>query len=287
VTEECGDGIRNNNGEACDDGNISDGDGCSGVCTLESGYTCQTIVAPTTCTKNDVGGGAASRYQNMQDWGLIPSESAEGSTSGAGAAEDTAGESDAANAAAGAASSIPWSPVTGVPSSSVPSAEPQSGVPAQGGGKTFVNTGNSSLQQSRESNLVPSAAAIPVPTVPASALVPILTKLSPSVSSPDSARLILRLKNSSESNQLTRASAVRLLLQSSGIPIQPGPIRFLDVPLKSQDRDAIATAARLGILQGDQLQNGRSRGTVRPNDPITWDELSLIVDRLKNTGMVK
>ena len=274
VCQKCGDGIKEGT-EACDDGNISDGDGCSGVCTLESGYTCQTTVDPTTCTKNDAGGGAATRYQNMQEWGLIPS--------------DTGGDtgSPATDASDAVESPIPWTPVTGVPSSSVPSAEPQSGVPAQGGGKTFVNTGDSSLQQSRESNLVPSAAAIPVPTVPASALVPILTKLSPSVSSPDSARLILRLKNSSESNQLTRASAVRLLLQSSGIPIQPGPIRFLDVPLKSQDRDAIATAARLGILQGDQLQNGRSRGTVRPNDPITWDELSLIVDRLKNTGMVK
>jgi cysteine-rich repeat protein len=27
-------------GEACDDGNLTDGDGCSSTCTLEAGFTC-------------------------------------------------------------------------------------------------------------------------------------------------------------------------------------------------------------------------------------------------------
>jgi len=37
----CGNGILET-GEACDDGNLTPGDGCSGVCTLEPGYTCPT-----------------------------------------------------------------------------------------------------------------------------------------------------------------------------------------------------------------------------------------------------
>jgi cysteine-rich repeat protein len=35
----CGDGLRGGN-EACDDGNISSGDGCASTCTVEAGYTC-------------------------------------------------------------------------------------------------------------------------------------------------------------------------------------------------------------------------------------------------------
>jgi fibro-slime domain-containing protein len=37
-TSTCGDGIVLN--EACDDGNKTDGDGCSSTCTVEDGYTC-------------------------------------------------------------------------------------------------------------------------------------------------------------------------------------------------------------------------------------------------------
>lgn len=43
----CGDGTVAGT-EACDDGNTTDDDGCSGTCTVESGYTCSG--APSVCT---------------------------------------------------------------------------------------------------------------------------------------------------------------------------------------------------------------------------------------------
>lgn len=39
----CGNGLLENTGEQCDDGNSLSGDGCSATCTVESGYTCPTI----------------------------------------------------------------------------------------------------------------------------------------------------------------------------------------------------------------------------------------------------
>jgi cysteine-rich repeat protein len=53
----CGNGIREGS-EGCDDGDTSSGDGCSSLCTVESGYTCNTAtpnVCTQTCTPNCVG----------------------------------------------------------------------------------------------------------------------------------------------------------------------------------------------------------------------------------------
>jgi cysteine-rich repeat protein len=46
----CGDGVMLGD-EACDDGNVVDGDGCSATCTLETGFDCTG--APTLCTDID------------------------------------------------------------------------------------------------------------------------------------------------------------------------------------------------------------------------------------------
>ncbi len=43
----CGDGILNA-GETCDDGNVTSGDGCSGTCQVEAGYSCTGT--PSVCT---------------------------------------------------------------------------------------------------------------------------------------------------------------------------------------------------------------------------------------------
>ena len=43
----CGDGYVEQGGEACDDGDTSGGDGCSGSCVIESGWYCSG--APSTC----------------------------------------------------------------------------------------------------------------------------------------------------------------------------------------------------------------------------------------------
>lgn len=49
----CGDGL--NEGEACDDGNNVDSDGCTSTCTVESGWICDSA-SPTFC-KLDCGEG--------------------------------------------------------------------------------------------------------------------------------------------------------------------------------------------------------------------------------------
>jgi len=46
----CGNGIKQGS-EACDDGDLDPGDGCSASCTVESGWTCNTAT-PSVCTSN-------------------------------------------------------------------------------------------------------------------------------------------------------------------------------------------------------------------------------------------
>ncbi len=49
----CGDGvIDRERGETCDDNNPSDGDGCSGICAIEPGFSCTgapSVCVPSTC----------------------------------------------------------------------------------------------------------------------------------------------------------------------------------------------------------------------------------------------
>ncbi len=49
LNPSCGNGTKEN-GEACDDGDTSSGDGCSATCTVESGWSC-TGTAPTVCAE--------------------------------------------------------------------------------------------------------------------------------------------------------------------------------------------------------------------------------------------
>ena len=46
---ECGNGVVQHC-EACDDGNLADGDGCSAACAVERGWACDNTSEPTTCT---------------------------------------------------------------------------------------------------------------------------------------------------------------------------------------------------------------------------------------------
>jgi len=49
LTATCGNGTREN-AEACDDGNTTNGDGCSSSCTVQSGWSCAGA-APTVCSE--------------------------------------------------------------------------------------------------------------------------------------------------------------------------------------------------------------------------------------------
>jgi cysteine-rich repeat protein len=51
VTPPCGDGDKTGT-ETCDDGNTADGDGCSAICRVETGYTC-TGEGIGSCTEDD------------------------------------------------------------------------------------------------------------------------------------------------------------------------------------------------------------------------------------------
>lgn len=51
---KCGDGKRDG-AEACDDGNVISGDGCTPACTAEMGFSC-TSTSPSVCTKRPTDG---------------------------------------------------------------------------------------------------------------------------------------------------------------------------------------------------------------------------------------
>jgi len=64
----CGDGIWGD-AEACDDGGTLDGDGCSALCTVETGYTCNRALG--TCTLNFCGDGLAGAGEACDDGNQI------------------------------------------------------------------------------------------------------------------------------------------------------------------------------------------------------------------------
>jgi cysteine-rich repeat protein len=47
LRHKCGDGVIQGD-EACDDGDIANGDGCSGVCTIEHGFYCDNSPPPSS-----------------------------------------------------------------------------------------------------------------------------------------------------------------------------------------------------------------------------------------------
>lgn len=73
---DCGDGIVTAP-EACDDGDMTDGDGCSANCTVETGYTCTG--EPSTCTPDDDGNGGGNNNGDDDGGGCCSSSSHPGS----------------------------------------------------------------------------------------------------------------------------------------------------------------------------------------------------------------
>lgn len=62
----CGDGTTLS-GEACDDGNNTNGDGCSLSCTIEPGYTC-TRASPSICTATPSATWLRVHYDGSMSW---------------------------------------------------------------------------------------------------------------------------------------------------------------------------------------------------------------------------
>ena len=55
----CGDGsLQSSNGEQCDDGNLSNGDGCSSSCLIETGWACTSSSVSNKCMHKECGNGA-------------------------------------------------------------------------------------------------------------------------------------------------------------------------------------------------------------------------------------
>lgn len=68
MARSCSDGFRNPF-EACDDGNLIEGDGCSKVCHVEYGYECDhdpsNVNLPDVCTKK-CGNGLLNASDNAE-----------------------------------------------------------------------------------------------------------------------------------------------------------------------------------------------------------------------------
>ncbi len=68
----CGDGTVNT-GEACDDGGLGNGDGCSSTCTVESGYTCVGL-GPSVCVKPVCGNGTVETGEACDDGNAVTTD---------------------------------------------------------------------------------------------------------------------------------------------------------------------------------------------------------------------
>lgn len=69
-----------------------------------------------------------------------------------------------------------------------------------------------------------------------------------------------------------RGAVIQTILESLDIPIDGGDLPYVDVPASHPYVAAIATATRLGIVSGDDVEPGAAR-TFRPNDAINRAEV--------------
>ena len=67
ILSVCGDGILDA-GEQCDDGNITNGDGCSSACTIQPGFTC--VGSPSICTST-CGDGIIGGSEQCDDGNIV------------------------------------------------------------------------------------------------------------------------------------------------------------------------------------------------------------------------
>ncbi len=80
----------------------------------------------------------------------------------------------------------------------------------------------------------------------------------------------------------TRGAVIATLLEASGIPLIQEPVSIFDDLRPSHPHfQAIATAAALGIINGDTDAEGKFTGTVRPDDFINRAEVAKIIMRWK------
>ncbi len=83
----------------------------------------------------------------------------------------------------------------------------------------------------------------------------------------------------------SRAAVVQSLLEAFDVNIDAAITHsFTDLPSAHPHRDALATAAALGIIGGDTLADGSAKGTVRPDDPINRAEVSKLIVRMLEGG---
>ena len=72
----CGDGLKKaRNGEACDDGNLISGDGCSSSCLVEFLWTCtSTENALSVCTAITCGNGVSNAGEECDDFNFVDND---------------------------------------------------------------------------------------------------------------------------------------------------------------------------------------------------------------------
>ncbi|OHB81418.1 MAG: hypothetical protein A2V98_17145 [Planctomycetes bacterium RBG_16_64_12] len=77
-----------------------------------------------------------------------------------------------------------------------------------------------------------------------------------------------------------RGAVIQTLLETFDLPMAFAPNLYLDLPGGHPFADAILTATRLGLIQGDTSPTGRLLGIVRPDDPINRAEVAKILSLL-------
>ncbi len=73
LTSLCGNGLIEAY-EACDDGNLTVGDGCSDMCAEEAGFNCDNSVSPSVCVPEVCGDGSVDAADQCDDGNVAPGD---------------------------------------------------------------------------------------------------------------------------------------------------------------------------------------------------------------------
>jgi hypothetical protein len=85
----------------------------------------------------------------------------------------------------------------------------------------------------------------------------------------------------------TRGAVVQTILEALGIAMQKYNGEFKDVTAGTAHAKAIATAVKLGIIQGDTDASGKLVGTFRAASAINRAEIAQIFSKLISKSLVK
>lgn len=239
--------------EACDDGNVTAGDGCSATMTVEAGYACTG--EPSACTVIPSSGGSSP----------APTETQEQSGGGG------RGSGDRTH-----------------PSPASPDKDPSQETTDTGdvGDVNDADDSSDSQEGAQESGANDRVRPAPVPSSNAvkrltygevaKHLDLVLPPVKPAATDRQG-----RARTVGAAETAPRGAVIAMILERMAIPLEETRSPFTDVIPGSRDERAMATAWKLGLIRGDTDEQGNPKGTSRPHDPITQKEIQYIIDRIE------